>query len=167
MRQSFKQQFSSGFSLLELMIVILIIGIITSLSILQIDTADDRLKVEAQRLLALTQLARDDAILGGKHLGMVVQSNSYYFTRYNGDSWLVLKQKPYKTIKLDNDMSLKALVSSKPVPGDKAINNKNEMIYFLATGESSEFQLWINNENNTEFILSGDVTGKLSLKSSL
>ena len=167
MRQSFKQQFSSGFSLLELMIVILIIGIITSLSVLQIDTADDRLKVEAQRLLALTQLARDDAILGGKHLAMVVQSNSYYFTRFNGDSWLELKQKPYKAVKLANDITLRALVSGKPAFGDNSINNKTEMIYFLATGESSEFQLWINNKNNSEFILSGDVTGKLSLKSSL
>ncbi|MCP3850229.1 MAG: type II secretion system protein, partial [Gammaproteobacteria bacterium] len=41
-----------GFSLIELMVVVLIIGIAASMAVLTIDNSDDRLKSEAKRLFA-------------------------------------------------------------------------------------------------------------------
>ena len=73
---------NKGFSLIELMIVVLIIGVSTSLIVLTIDHSDDRLKSETQYLLAMIQLARDEAIITGQSFGLTIETsddNAEYF----------------------------------------------------------------------------------------
>lgn len=158
---------NKGFSLIELMIVVLIIGISASMAVLYIDNSDDRLKSEAKRLLAMTQLARDDAIITGQSLAMTIDAThktaEYYFSRLENGKWVQFLNKPYRTIKLSDDIQLRSIFSAK-VSGSAVKNTKNkELIYFLPTGETSEFQIWISN-NNIEYVLSSTILGELSLK---
>jgi len=160
---------NTGFSLIEIMIVVLIIGISASMAVLYIDNSDDRLKFESKRLLAMTQLARDDAIISGKSLAMTINTDTiddtdqYYFSQLENGKWIQFSEKPYRTITLSNDIKLRSILSAKqPDTNIKTLENK-DLIYFLPTGETSEFQIWISN-NNTEYVLSSTIFGELSLK---
>lgn len=69
-----------GFSLLELIIVLVIIGVLLAAVTISItDRRLDNLKVEAQRLTALIQLAVDQAVIGNRELGFVIEEDGYHF----------------------------------------------------------------------------------------
>lgn len=153
---------NQGFSLIEIMVVVLIIGISASMAVLYIDNSDDRLKSEAKRLFAMTQLVRDDAIMTGQSLAMIVAGTHYYFSRLEKGKWVQLSVKPFKKRKVSDDIRLRFILVEK-----KAGKNSNQtnLFYFLPTGETSEFQIWISNDD-TEYVLSSTTLGELSLKRS-
>jgi general secretion pathway protein H len=70
---------SSGFSLLELLVVVFIIGILATMMTLSIGTTggDRELEQELDRLQALIDLAAEEAVLQGQEMGI-----RFYPTRY-------------------------------------------------------------------------------------
>lgn len=158
-----------GFSLIEIMVVVLIIGISASMAVLYIDNSDDRLKSDARRLLAMTQYARDDAIISGQSLAMTLDDSldgfEYSFLHLQKGKWVEFSQKPYNAIKLSDDIMLRFALSGKKTQLKIKADEKKNLIYFLPTGETSEFQIWISNKQ-TEYVLSSTLFGELSLKKS-
>ncbi|MCP3851934.1 MAG: prepilin-type N-terminal cleavage/methylation domain-containing protein, partial [Gammaproteobacteria bacterium] len=154
-----------GFSLIELMVVVLIIGIAASMAVLTIDNSDDRLKSEAKRLFAMAQLARDDAIVTGEALAIKFETKNevvhYSFLKPEDGKWAPFSRKPFKQIKLSKDISLRSIISGE----QPSVSKLQNVVYFLPTGESSEFQIWISNKN-TEYLLSSTLLGELTFKRS-
>ena len=78
-----------GFTFIELLAVVFIIGLIISLVIVRIDTDQDRIAfLEARRFAELVELTRDESIIKGKPMGIYVDmaGKSYRFA-YFEDSW--------------------------------------------------------------------------------
>ena len=79
---------NSGFSLLELIIVLVIIGVMVASIVISItDTRRDKLHFEARRLAARLALARDEAILTNQELGLEIQRNQYRFLFLGEERW--------------------------------------------------------------------------------
>ena len=80
---------AQGFTLLELLIVIVIAGILFSFATLAIrgSSPEDLIKKEAQRLHRLTQLVLEEAVLKNTEYGLEFKNNSYRFLSYNDGSW--------------------------------------------------------------------------------
>ena len=64
---------TAGFTLLELLVVVLLIGIIANFAVLSMSgrALTDKLSVEAQRLNQLVQLAAEEAQVKGLNLGLL------------------------------------------------------------------------------------------------
>jgi len=77
----------SGFTLLELLVVVFIIGILSAMFTLSVGlTGSDRdLETETNRLIAVLQLASDEAIMQGRELGMRFYSDGYEFATFQED----------------------------------------------------------------------------------
>lgn len=73
-----------GFTLIELMVVVTIIGIMSGLIVMNMITTDPQkdLNREAQRLLAVIEMAQDEALFGRQDIGIVITEHSYSFARY-------------------------------------------------------------------------------------
>ena len=71
----------SGFTLIELMVVLLIIGIMVSTMVMSIRTGDisEHMEIEVNRLHALVSLAQEEAILQGQVMALAIGETSYRF----------------------------------------------------------------------------------------
>ncbi len=89
---------SSGFTLLELLVVIVIIGIITSMAVVstRVLGGDHEMDQEARRLVAVLGQAREDAMLEGRDVGLRIDAAGYDFMRYNGrvERWEMVTDDP-------------------------------------------------------------------------
>jgi general secretion pathway protein H len=77
---------SSGFSLLEMLVVVFIIGILVTMATLSIGTTggDRELDQEVERLQALIGLAGEEALMQGRELGLRFYPDHYEFST---ESW--------------------------------------------------------------------------------
>jgi general secretion pathway protein H len=76
----------SGFTLLEVLVVLVIIGIITAMAVVSTGVlgGDHQMDEEAQRLQAILAQAREESMLDGRDVGLRVDRQGYDFLRYNG-----------------------------------------------------------------------------------
>ncbi len=97
---------NGGFTLIEILVVIVIIGIVMSVAILSITLAggDNQLRDEAQRIVSLVEVAKDESLLQGREFGLEFMQDAYRFVEFDplarqwseiiGDDTLRLRQLP-------------------------------------------------------------------------
>jgi len=70
-----------GFTLIEILVVVIIIGVISSMVLLSFGLADDNraLQQQARRLVSLVELTLDEATLQGREFGLEVMRDGYRF----------------------------------------------------------------------------------------
>ena len=85
MRRQPAARLASGFTLLELLVVLVIIGIISSMAVLSVKVlgGDHEMQQEAARLQAILTQAREEAMLVGSDIGLRLDARGYEFLRYN------------------------------------------------------------------------------------
>lgn len=74
-----------GFSLIEILVVVVIIGIVASIAMLSLGlVGDDReLRTEARRVMSLIEVAQDEAMMQGREFGLELMAESYRFVEYD------------------------------------------------------------------------------------
>ena len=82
----------NGFTLLELLVVVVIVAILFTYTTLAIrsDSAEDIIKKEAQRMERLIELALEESILRGEEYGLEIYLDGYRFLRFTENQWLPL-----------------------------------------------------------------------------
>ena len=95
-----------GFTLIEILVVIVIIGIVMSIAMLSITLVggDSQLREEAQRVVSLVEVAKDESLLQGREFGLEFMQGAYRFVEFDpltrqwgeiiGDDTLRLRELP-------------------------------------------------------------------------
>jgi general secretion pathway protein H len=81
------RRIQSGFSLLELLVVVFIIGVLSAMLTLSVGLtgSDGDLETETDRLIAVLDVAREEAVMQGREFGMRFYSDGYEFATYQED----------------------------------------------------------------------------------
>ena len=82
----------AGFSLVELMVVVALVGLAATAVVLTLPDPRGRLDDEAARLAARLSLARDEAVLSGRATAVRLDADGYAFLRRTGGSWGALDE---------------------------------------------------------------------------
>ena len=133
---------SAGFTLVELMVVLLIIGLMASVVIFSFPSGDSALQEDAQRFAARTAALRDNAILQSRPMAVQVTPSGYSFLERRKGSWSVIEDKPF--------------VSTNWSSGVRAKTGKDGpmMISFESTGlPSDQAELVLQDEAQSRRIL--------------
>lgn len=86
----------SGFTLIELMIVITIIGLASAAVVLAMPDPRGRLTDDAERFAARTRAAHESAIIDARPVSMWVSSGGYGFDRRLRGAWQPIGEKPFQ-----------------------------------------------------------------------
>lgn len=168
-----------GFTLLEMLVVVFIIGIILSMATLSTGPQQYRLlKEEAQRITALMSLARQESILEAQELAFALDDKTYQFQVFDGKTWLPLADDDvFRERKLQNNMVLEinlygetmTFTSDNSDIDDEDTESTEEdenrvRILFLSTGEVTPFELFLRYDDQDEGLLvKGDIMGNFTV----
>lgn len=164
---------SKGFTLLEVMVVMILVGIMTGFALLSIGGgARDRLAEEARRLAALVELHQQEAILNGETRGIRFDRASYALLSLDDQGrWrppvaattLVRRQLP-------EGLTLGLWIEGRPVTPDSENEPPNEQpqVLLLASGEATEFVVIFGfaddaGPNALRQRVAGDTLGRLTM----
>lgn len=92
MHKTYRPLTNNGFTLLELLVVLVIVGILFSFAALSLSAHPDPTKQEAYQVQQLLNLALEDAILRGQIMGWTLTEQEHNFSRFKNQQWLALKQ---------------------------------------------------------------------------
>ena len=85
-----------GFTLVELMIVITIIGLASAVVVLALPDPRGRLTDEAERFAARTRAAHDLAVVDSRPISLWVSGGGYGFDERRDGAWVAMAQKPLR-----------------------------------------------------------------------
>lgn len=95
-----------GVTLIELLIGLFIIGLATSVVILNAPSADQRVQREAERLAARIKAASSEAIMSGDVVGMEPYAGGYQFVRFKAGDWVVIEDRIFSPWSFKDNISL-------------------------------------------------------------
>ena len=163
-----------GFTLFEILVVTVIIGIIATFAVLSIGSRalDDRLDTEARRLQELIALAADDALLQGTDLGFVQTPEGYAFLASKAGKWLPPDEGPLRARPVEEPFYLKLTVEGRAVAplkidtGDKDARDKlKPQVLLLSSGEATAFTIDLRARDFApHYLLTGDALGRIKLE---
>lgn len=140
-----------GFTLLEVLVVLLIVGIVASFAVLAVGnrSLDDRLTLEARRLNQLIRLASDTAVIESTQVGLIVNAHGYRFVALRDGKWLPFPApgplRPRKlpeplTAVLHTDGLDMSEASRKALGGD----SEPPQVLILSSGEMTPFHIEVD-----------------------
>lgn len=166
---------SKGFTLVEILVVVVIMAIVISLVILSVGAPgrDTQLDEESRRIEGLIGLLHERALLEGRDFGLRIEPAAYEFVSYDSlrDRWLPLDQEhEFRRRELPKGVIFQLELDSQVVvikPVDRSLSGDQAapgpQLAIAASGEGTPFRLTLLREGTTaKASVDGDALGKLS-----
>lgn len=156
-----------GFTLLELIVVLAIIAIVSSIAVANFGNrnVEERTKFESYRFSQVVTLAQQHAILSGAEMGILVEKAGYRFFELKESKWQPFSDEtekllqPYKTpegvtVNFHSDLEKYFLDSEEITP----------QLFLLSSGEMNEFDVhFIDEEFGYTYRVVGNELGRMEL----
>ena len=155
----------SGFTLIELMLVIFIIGLLVSMVRLPALSSSpfELVDKESKKLGVLINMASDRAILKNRQIGLALNEQQYVFLEFIENKWQVISEPPFITEPLPPNVTVKLnlddlpwseenLLSAVKLIDEEELEKSSEksaeeralefpQIFILSSGEISSFEI--------------------------
>jgi len=110
---------SRGFTLLEMLVVVAIIGLFVGAAVLSTDfvSFERKLEQEANRLSTIISFASDEALLQTQDFGIFICDDSYHFFiySYEVEDWIPYGATPFEPRRFEDDMLVALSIDDREV----------------------------------------------------
>jgi general secretion pathway protein H len=167
-----------GFTLLELMVVLVLMGIILSMMTISVGDGGKyrELEEEAQRLKTLISMARDEVIMGSREWRIAFREDGYQFEDKQGTKkqvWVPINNKIFRPRDLPG-YRLSISIEDQAYPSDEEETEEQKpeedvigLVSLYYSGEMMAFELIMEQEDGEDkFTLKANPFGELELISS-
>lgn len=141
----YQRAVSRGFTLIEILVVVLLIGLMLSVTMLAPRSSGpaQALQNEAQRLQLLMEQARDRALLEGREYGLSMETGSYYWWRWSREkeAWSQFDDTYYRSYQLPDRLVLNVI---EPSVSSQNGSDKKPLIVMFSDGQISPFELTLS-----------------------
>jgi general secretion pathway protein H len=164
-----KSEAAAGFTMIEVLVTLVIIGILAGLATLAVGgRAHRQARDEAERLFQLLNFASEEATLQGEEFGLLIERDSYRFLRFDGadEVWLPLQERHYAEHTIPGGVSIEVeLGESMELASSKSTNTLDAPeIVLLSSGEISSFAIEFRSTDGPDAAarISSDGSGTLA-----
>lgn len=144
-----------GFTLIEVLVVVFIIGIILTFASLSVNTNENRqIETEVERLAALMDLATQEAVLQSQELALALTTKGYEFQVLNGDKWQTLQDEVLRPHQFALPFIIEAEVEGEDVAVPESVEEGEDKdkqpvkVFLLSSGEVTPFNLTFKREES-------------------
>lgn len=151
---------SRGFTLVEILVVVVILGVIVSMATLSMGLLgrDRQAEDESRRFWAVLQQAREESELQGIDVGVFVGRSEYEYLRFDSrrNEWVPLLDDPlYRTRELPEGLRFRLWLESREVVLRPTLPNRNDkdqhkkwppQVMVLSSGDVMPFELRIERD---------------------
>ena len=176
------RQLQRGFTLIEIMVVVVIVATIVSIALLSVGVMgeDNELDKERRRFATLIEMVQDDAMMQGREFGVELMTSSYRFVEFDPltRQWAEIPgDELYRLRYLPEGVEFKLYIDQKLIPLEEdpqKIEDPSESmssssikpylphLFVFASGESSVYEIRLRRpQTDRELIMRGDVLGQI------
>ncbi|PID33713.1 MAG: type II secretion system protein GspH [Thiotrichales bacterium] len=150
-----------GFTLIEIMVVIVIVAILMAAVTLSFPPVGDKLlKENAERFSALVSLAQDESILQSAEMSLEIDADGYGFYRNENNQWTALSEAPFKKRRLPERIRSKLILDGVEIDLEDREKNTPQIV-FLSSGEITPFTYQLFYENKSAYSMKVGATGEI------
>ena len=162
---------ASGFTLLEMLVVLIIVGVIVGGAMISIsDPGIDKIREERQRLMALVELAQEEAILQSRDVGIGFWRDGYAFFQPTG-TLNEAGEAVWAQLEDDDTLHQRNLISGMQLhlklEGIEAVMDavpvNRPQVAILSSGEITPFELKLTFDDDLQTGFSVDALGTAEL----
>ncbi len=171
-----------GFTLIEILVVVVIIAIISGVALMSMNLiGDDReLDTERKRLATLIELAQDEAVMQGREFGLELMASTYRFVEFDpfDSRWSEVQDDDlFRMRQLPEGMEFELYVEDKLIllendpkliedPDDEGMSLTVETyaphLFVFSSGESTAFEIRLKRPlNDQQLVMRGNVLGAI------
>ncbi len=141
-----------GFTLIEILVVMLMVGIMMGIAVVRLPSLSSNAELieEAERLMALMNMAADEAVISGTELGFDVKKNEYKFFAMADDTgkWSVLDYTPFLPRQLAEGVKVSLKVEGRSAKQVK--DSTVPTVMFLSSGETTPVEINLTQSSRTD-----------------
>lgn len=162
-RRPSKSSGARGFTLFEILVVVIIVSITVSAVLLSTNLGSDSndLKVLGKDLSKLIRLLYQEAIFENRNYAISLHHQGFKVLEYDGEDWVIADQSFFRKVKLSESQNSNLIVENYVV---KAVDQADltPHILILSSGEMSAFEWRIDDSDaRASITIQGDLLGNI------
>jgi len=161
-----KKSLSAGFTLIELIVVILIVGLLITFATISVGTSGDKqLETEAKRFYSLMKLASEEAIMNTQEMALELSKNQYQFLVWSETGFQALEGDEgglvFRPRELPEYIFINVEIEDTKIDFEDIESDELPKIGLFSSGELTPFNITFSQEDGAIFQITGDYSGKI------
>jgi len=170
-RRKMHHHLMRGFTLLEVIVVVFIIGLMATFASLSVGGGDRYLQQEAQRLTGLVQLAAEEAIINAQGYGLEFNKLGYQFGLIGNEGKMTPLEDDdgvFRARTMPDGIFIELEIEGKEIFLQEASSEQEEdseqksIIYLWSSGEMTPFLAEFRTEEREGYRVQGDFIGNIT-----
>lgn len=162
-----------GFTLIEILVVLFIISIVTSVALLSISRHQNKqLETFTNQLMQIVSLAEEQAMLQPIVLGLSLRDQAFQFSTLKSDmtadeknKWMAFQDTILSKQAIPDDIQVGVEVGNQTASSSEKADKTNPQIIISTNGDITPFTIYIGKRGEKpRYMITGDADGNVSNK---